>query len=184
MRPFSFLLREFFLEGLRRRVPGFPLGICRITIGLMWLGAASWKAPPDFGQMTDSGLWAWTMQALQHPTVSFYQLWLERVVLPNFSFFGYLLLILELYVGVSLLLGLFTRLPSAVGFLLSLNLLLALSGVPGECPWTYIMMILFHFTFVVSSPGQNWGLDQIWMENMANWPDSTSKLKRFLLRLI
>ena len=184
MRPLSFLLQEFFLEGWRRRAPGFPLGICRMVMGLLWLNEASWKRPPDFGQIADAGLWAWTQQALYHPTCELYRLWLERVVLPHFAFFGYLLLSAEIYVGVSLFLGLLTRLSSAVGLLLSFNLLVAISGVPGEWPWAYIMLILFHSVFLVTGPGKNWGLDQIWLEKMANWPDSESALKRFLRKLI
>ncbi len=179
-----FKLKEFLRQSYYHRVPGLSIGLCRIAIGLMWIRAASWKTPPDFGQATDSQLWAWTQQAIQHPTFGWYKAFLEGMVLPHFVFFGYLLLALELYTGLSLAVGFLARLSAAIGLLLSLNLFIAMSSVPYEWPWAYFMLIMFHFIFLLTGPGQNLGLDQILLEKMANWPTSRASWKGFLMWLI
>jgi len=159
---------EFFREGRRRPAPGWFIGLCRIAFGLMWLYGLNWKMPPGFGRETGAGLWHWLQQEIQHPAFPWYRNLLESLVLPNFSFFGWLLFLSELLVGLSLVLGFFTRLFSGVGLLLSLNMLVGLAAHPDQMPVTYIMMSLFHLLFIATNAGLNWGLDQILLEKLAN----------------
>ncbi len=184
MKSSSFIVKEFIREGYTHRVQGYPIGLCRMIVGIVWLGAASWKLPPDFGQATNSGLWAWVQQAANYPALGLYGAFLEKVVIPHFTFFGYLLLVLELYAGILLFLGLLTRLPSVLGILMSLNLMAAMSAVPGECPWTYVFLVMFHLTFFITRAGRNWGLDQVLLEKTANWPDVWSTWRRVVLALV
>jgi uncharacterized membrane protein YphA (DoxX/SURF4 family) len=159
---------EFFREGLLRPAPGWFIGLCRFAFGLMWLYGASWKIPPSVGRSTNAGLWYWLQQEIQYPAFSWYLGFLESVVVPNLSVFGWLAFLLEFFVGLFLLIGLFTRLSSVVGLLLSLNLLIGLAAHPREAILTYIMMILFHMVFITTNAGLNWGLDQILLEKLAN----------------
>jgi thiosulfate dehydrogenase [quinone] large subunit len=179
-----FVVKEFVREGRTNTVKGYPIGLCRMIIGIMWLGSAFWKLPPDFGQTTNSGLWAWVQQAAQYPSLGLYGTLLEKVVIPHFTFFGYLLFVLELFTGLLLFLGLLTCLPSVLGVLMSLNLMVAMLAVPCECPWTYIFLVMFHLIFFITRAGRNWGLDQILLEKTANWPDVWSTWRRIVLALV
>lgn len=161
-------LAEFFQEGRRRPTPGWFIGLCRVAFGLMWLYGASWKIPPSFGQGTDTGLWYWIQQQIQYPTFPWYRSFLESVVVPNFSVFGWLVFLLEFSVGLFLLIGLFTRIASALGLLMSLNLLIGLAAHPCEMSMTYILMTLFHMLFITTNAGLNWGTDQLLLEKLAN----------------
>jgi len=161
-------LTEFFQEGRRRLAPGWFIGLCRVAFGLMWLYGASWKIPPSFGQGTNTGLWYWIQQQIQYPTFPWYRSFLESVVVPNFSGFGWLLFLLEFSVGLFLLIGLFTRIASAVGLFMSLNLLIGLAAHPCEMSTTYILMTLFHMLFITTNAGLNWGIDQLLLEKLAN----------------
>lgn len=69
--------------------------------------------------------------------------------------------IVELVVGLSLLTGTATRLGAAIGLLLALNLGVGLLDVPGEWPWSYAMLAMWHGLFVVSGPGRVWGVDEV-----------------------
>lgn len=161
-------IAEFFREGRRRPAPAWFIGLCRLALGLMWLYSARWKTPPSFGQGTDTGLWYWVQQGIQYPAFPWYRSFLESVVLPNFTTFGWLAFLLELSVGLFLLAGLLTRIFSMVGLLISLNLLIGLAAHPTETPRTYILMIMFHLLFITTNAGLNWGLDQILLEKLAN----------------
>src|SRR5262245_38157632 len=84
-----------------QRLPGLPVGLLRMMFGLLWLQAAFQKAPwvinaqgQRFGWLSN---WLWT--ETQHPTFGFYKAMLEHVVLPHFTFFGYLSFVVELALG-------------------------------------------------------------------------------------
>ena len=63
-------------------------------------------------------------------------------VLPNIAVFGPLVYATEVAIGVSLILGLLTRLGSALGVLMATNLWLGLYSAPGEWPWTYMFLVV------------------------------------------
>ncbi len=86
-----------------------------------------WKVPPDFGMKAGDGLWYWLNQAIQHPTWSVHHAFLTNVVLPNFILFGYLTLLTEAFIGLSLTFGLFARLGGLVGCLMAINVTLSFS---------------------------------------------------------
>jgi len=161
-------IAEFFREGLRRPAPGWFIGLCRLAFGLMWLYGAGWKIPPSFGQGANTGLWYWIQQQIQYPTFAWYRSFLENMVVSHFSVFGWLVFLLEFSVGLFLLIGLFTRICSVVGLLMSLNLLIGLAAHPRETIVTYIMMALFHTLFITTNAGLNWGVDQVLLEKLAN----------------
>jgi thiosulfate dehydrogenase [quinone] large subunit len=161
-------IAEFFKEGLRRPAPAWFIGLCRIAIGLMWLYGASWKIPPSFGRETNTGLWYWIQQALQHSAFPWYRAFLEGVVAPNLTTVGCLVFLLELGVGLFLLIGLLTRIFSAVGLLMSLNLLIGLAARSAEARMAYVMMVMFHVLFISANAGLNWGVDQLLLEKLAN----------------
>lgn len=143
--------------------PVWPIAICRILIGVLWLTSLRWKLPPDFIPPEGvRGLMEWLQLEVQHPFLPVYGQFVQLIVLPNFSLFAWAIFIGELLTGLGLLLGLFTRAASILGLLMSLNLLIGLFEVPGEWPWSYLMLATFHFLFIVMEPGRVWGLDGWW----------------------
>jgi thiosulfate dehydrogenase (quinone) large subunit len=100
--------------------------------------------------------------------VSFYRPILAHLVLPHAVFLGYGVGALEMFIGVSLLLGIWVRPASVLGALHMLSLTLATwwelgHGVP---VWRYFgaeldhLPLLFLFViFFVSDAGRQWGLD-------------------------
>ena len=100
--------------------------------------------------------------------VSFYRPFLSGIVLPHAVFFGYVVGILELLIGISLLLGIWVRPACVVGMLFLLNIALASWWDPGHgAPvWRYfgarldtIPLLLLLVIFFAADAGKVWGLD-------------------------
>src|ERR1700753_2036002 len=84
------------------------------------------------------------------------------IVLPNLSAFGPLVYLVEVCIGVSLMLGLFSRAGALLGLLMGLNLWLGLYSAPGEWPWTYMFLVIIQAWFVIDPPGRVLGADRLW----------------------
>src|SRR5262245_34696623 len=96
---------------LHAMAPLWPLGLARLCYGYLWWQQSAWKIPSDdFGRKSGGGLWYWVQQEVQHPTVTAYRDFLVNVMIPHWSFFGWMTLITETFIAVTLMLGLFTRL--------------------------------------------------------------------------
>jgi uncharacterized membrane protein YphA (DoxX/SURF4 family) len=105
---------------------------------------------------------------IEGSAVSFYRPVLAHLVLPHAAFFGYAVGAVEMFIGLSLLLGIWVRVASELGVLHMLSLTLATwwevgHGVP---VWRYFgaeldhLPLLFLFViFFVSDAGREWGLD-------------------------
>lgn len=128
-------------------------------IGILWLFSLRWKLPPDFAPAVGRGLMDWLQLEVQHPAFGFYGAFVESVIIPNFTFFAWIIFLSELLVGLSLLTGTLTRLGGAMGLLMALNLGMGLLDVPGEWPWSYVMLALWQGTFVVTGAGRALGVD-------------------------
>jgi thiosulfate dehydrogenase [quinone] large subunit len=105
---------------------------------------------------------------IQSSAVSFYRPILANLVLPHAVFLGYTVGVVEMFIGLSLLLGIWVRPASILGALFMLNLTLATWWDPGHgVPvWRYFgneldhLPLLFLFIiFFVANAGQHWGLD-------------------------
>ena len=142
-----------------RRAPLWPVAITRMAMGALWLWALRWKLPPDFEPGSERGLREWLELEVEHAAIGWYGDLVDSVVLPNFELFAWALFATELLVGLSLLTGTLTRLGSLMGLVMSINLLVGLLDVPGEWPWSYVMMALLHGTILVTAAGRVWGVD-------------------------
>jgi uncharacterized membrane protein YphA (DoxX/SURF4 family) len=100
--------------------------------------------------------------------VSFYRPFLSGLVLPHAVLFGYLVGVVETFIGISLLLGLWVRPASVLGGLYLLNLTLATWWEPGHnMPvWRYfgaeldhLPLLLLFIIFFAADAGKVWGLD-------------------------
>ena len=144
---------------MKERAPLWPLALSRILIGVLWLFSLRWKLPPDFAPAAGRGLMDWLQLEVQHPAFGFYADFVGSIIIPNFTLFAWLIFLSELLVGLSLLTGTLTRLGGALGLLMSINLGIGLLEVPGEWPWSHMMMAMWHGTFVVTAAGRLWGID-------------------------
>lgn len=149
--------------------PLWPIAGARIIIGVLWLFALRWKLPPDFMPNSGRGLMDWLLLEVQHPAFSFYANFVQNIIIPNFVLFAWLIFLTELLVGLSLLTGSLTRLGAFVGLAMSLNLGIGLLEVPGEWPWSYAMLAMFHGIFVIAAPGRILGVDS-WLRDTAFQP--------------
>ena len=122
-------------------------------------------AGPGFAH---GGFQTYLQEFIARGAVVFYRPVLTGLVLPHSVFFGYLVGVVELVVGVSLLLGLWVRPASVLGILFLLNLTLSAwwesgHGVP---VWRYfgarldtVPLMLLLIIFFAADAGRVWGLD-------------------------
>ncbi len=153
----SFLLLADRLPG--NTSPLWPIAGARILIGVLWLFALRWKLPPSFDGGSERGLREWLELEVEFAAFGLYGDLIESVVLPNFTLFAWLVFLAELAVGLSLPLGTGVRVGALVGLAMSLNLGIGLLEVPGEWPWSYAMLAMWHGLFLVTNAGMVWGLD-------------------------
>jgi thiosulfate dehydrogenase (quinone) large subunit len=147
---------------LSRTTPLWPLALTRILYGLLWWQQSKWKVPADdFGRKSGGGLWYWVQQEIQYPTVMAYRDFLVNVLVPHWTFFGYLTLFTETFIAVTLMLGLFTRLGAFVALGMAANITIGILSVPHEWGWTYTMLIMFAALFLLTGPGRSIGLDAV-----------------------
>jgi uncharacterized membrane protein YphA (DoxX/SURF4 family) len=148
------------IDTLRReRAPLWPIALARIAIGVLWLFSLRWKLPPDFAPDAGRGLLDYLQLEAQYPAFALYGRFVEAVVIPNFTLFAWVIFLTELLVGLSLLTGTLTRLGAAVGLLMALNLGVGMLAVPNEWPWSYVMLAMFHFIFLITAAGRVLGVD-------------------------
>jgi uncharacterized membrane protein YphA (DoxX/SURF4 family) len=138
----------------------------RIATSTFFLFFGEYKvAGPAFAH---GGFQTYLHDYIASTAVSFYRPILSAVVLPHAVFFGYLVGIIELLIGVSLLLGLWVRPACVLGIFFLLNIALASwwdagHGVP---LWRYfgarldtLPLLLLLIVFFAADAGRLWGLD-------------------------
>jgi thiosulfate dehydrogenase (quinone) large subunit len=140
------------LQGILARA---ALALLRIYLGVVFLVAAWPKVTENFTPVFRAFL---REVALVYGH-QFYRGFVEGVVLPNAHIVAGLLAWSELLVGVLLVLGLLTRLGSAVGFLLALNYMFA----QGNWFWTpsssHAAFALISLALLIGAAGRTFGLD-------------------------
>ena len=141
------------------------LTLLRVYLGGVFLIAAIPKLRKDF----TPGLTGFVEQkALEHSHL-FYREFLQEVVLRNAQLFATLVTWGEFLVGVTLILGLMTRLSATVALLLTLNYMLA----KGAWPWTPssndASFAAISVALLIGAAGRTFGLDSILAKR---WPRS------------
>jgi hypothetical protein len=125
-------------------LPILTLTLIRIVLALFWLSQITWMPPPTFG--CPGGLCLWVAQQVQHPLWPVYAGFLT-LVQGHVQIFGWFAVLLEALVGVSLLLGLYTRFGGLLGLLWATLWLVGLAAVPGETVWYYLSLVLLNALF-------------------------------------
>jgi thiosulfate dehydrogenase (quinone) large subunit len=144
------------------------LAVARMSTAVFFLFFGEYKVF-DSG-FAHGGFQQYLSEYLQGSTVSFYRPVLTHVILPHAVFFGYLVGVIELFIGLSLLVGLYVRVASVLGALHMISLTLATWWEPGHGvpTWRYFGAELDHlpllWLFVVlyaADAGKTWGLDGV-----------------------
>ena len=143
------------------RAGGIGLTVLRIVAGLLWLAHVWWKVPPDFGEARRTGLWFWTHLAVDHPVFPPYSWLVEHLVLPNFTPFGWLVLVVETLLPVLLLTGTAVRLAALIGIGQSLAIGMSVAQAPNEWPWAYAMMLGIHLVLLLAPSAQYAAVDAV-----------------------
>ena len=142
------------------------IAVIRIATSAFFLLLGQYKI---FGsEFAHGGFQQYLQGFIQNGAVSFYQPVLANLVLPHAVFFGYLVGVVEMFIGVCLLLGIWVRPASVLGALHMLSLTLATWWEPGQgiSVWHYfgaeldhIPLLFLFIIFFVADAGQEWGLD-------------------------
>jgi uncharacterized membrane protein YphA (DoxX/SURF4 family) len=103
-------------------------GLMRVIIGIMWWQQSLWKIAPHW----DWGLIHWMEVMVEHASTQLQSTLVRDLVLPNIAVFGPLVYAIEVFIAVSLILGVLTRLGAALGALMAINLWLGLYNAPNE----------------------------------------------------
>lgn len=162
------------------------VALYRITLGVMWLQMALQKAPWVLGPegRPYGWLYGYIGKEIHHPTFGFYTAFLQTVVLPNFTLFGFVTFITEIAIGLSLVLGLFVPLVGGLaGTLMQTNIMLGSYSIPGEWFWLWPLLIGSHVIFMMGRAGRCLGLDAKLARSL-DGPSRNRTLRRFLPYLV
>ncbi len=142
------------------------IAVVRIATSSFFLFFGEYKiAGPAFAH---GGFQNYLHDYITSTSVSFYRLLLTGLIQPHAIFFGYLVGVIELFVGVCLLFGLCVRPACIVGIFFLLNLTLASWWAPGhDVPiWRYfgarldtLPLLLLLVIFFAADAGRVWGID-------------------------
>ena len=85
----------------------------------------------------------------------------DAVVKPNITWFGYVIFGAEALIALSMFLGLFTRLGGLIAIGISAQLMIGLANIPQpfEWEWSYNQMVLLSLLMFGLAPGRYFGLD-------------------------
>lgn len=110
---------------------------------------------------------------------------IDAVVKPNIRWFGYLIVLSEAFIAVSMLLGLLTRLGGLVAMAMSAQLVVGLAGIsdPFEWEWGYNQMLLLSLLMFALTPGRIFGLDARLRPRLARAAEAGHRLARLGLAL-
>jgi thiosulfate dehydrogenase [quinone] large subunit len=131
----------------------------RMVLGALWLANLAWKLPPDFGRDDPEGLLYNFELAAEHAIGAPLRALAEDVLIPHFTLFGWMLFLVELAVGLSLLLGLWTRVGAMLGVLQSVAITLLVVRAPDEWVWTYVLLVVLGLVVALTPSAARLSLD-------------------------
>jgi len=139
----------------------------RFVAGSMWWQQSLWKLPPYYTDQPKepfgtTGLAYWMGEMTKWSAFPIQGRLVKDVVLANFYLFAPFVYAAEVFIGVSLMLGVFSRLGAFIGAAMAINLWLGLYRAPSEWPWTYGFLVIIQLIYLLHPPGRSLGLDALW----------------------
>jgi uncharacterized membrane protein YphA (DoxX/SURF4 family) len=119
------------------------------------------------------------------PVAQLNAVFLENVVKPNISWFGYLIWGAEVLIALTMFLGLFTRLGGLAAIGIAAQLYIGLANIPSpyEWEWSYGQMVLLAILMFGLAPGRVLGLDALLRPRLAPAAARGNRLARLVLLL-
>ncbi|MEO6821533.1 MAG: TQO small subunit DoxD [Candidatus Nanopelagicales bacterium] len=155
------------------------IAAARILMAFLWIQNVGWKSPAGgFGKDSGGLLYGYVMDGINHPVLAPYASILSNVVLPNFTLFAWLTLIVEMSIGAFLLVGLATRLFALVGVAQAIAIGLSLINTPGEWHWSYYLMVIGQLFVFATAAGRYAGIDGVLRPR---WAESRHPLARLMM---
>lgn len=162
---FAIAVREWRADPAQRSAAHGFTWLFRTMMGAMWFQGALWKLPfpraPGFSY--------WTEQIAQTAAFEVHRDFARDVMLPLLPLFQAPVFFAELFMGVTLMLGLVVRLSSALGILFVLHLWLGLYLHEHEWPWLFWFMIFTLAMFIIHHAGRSLGLDAAFRRDPPAW---------------
>ena len=151
------------LKAVDQKASDIIIGLMRIVVGSLWLANIEWKRPPDFGFNAKNGLYKYVDSAVRNPVLGVHKFFIQNVVLPNYTLFGWITLFTEIGLAITLILGWHTRLAALAGAFMSINIALSVLyyDKAAEWPWSYYLMFAAHLLIFAIAAGKHLGLDGV-----------------------
>ena len=144
------------------------IAIVRMATSVFFLFFGEYKVfDPGFAH---GGFLNYLQDYINSSAVGLYRPVLANLVRPHAVFFGYAVGVVELFIGLSLLFGIYVRIGSVVGMLHMISLTLATWWEPGHRvpTWRYfgaeldhLPLLLLFIVFFAADAGRVWGVDQL-----------------------
>src|SRR5262245_9839600 len=99
------------------------------------------------------------------------------------SWFGWVVFLMEAFVAISLILGVFTRFGGLAAFVQGLNLYFGVTAAPGEWYWTYGMLYTLGIVFLAVPAGRFLGLDALLRPRLQSAAEGGNRVAKLLLAL-
>ncbi|MBI3287855.1 MAG: DoxX family membrane protein [Chloroflexi bacterium] len=149
---------NFLRSAWQIKDPALWLALVRIVIGYEWL-KGGWEkvADPEFAAKMGGTL---AFFAKDNPN-GWYVDFLNAMALPNSTLFAALVAYGELWVGISLILGLFGTVGAFFGLLMNINFFLAASHLSPSTYGINLIMALVQVILILGGASKAFGLDQL-----------------------
>ena len=131
----------------------------RVFMGVFWIVNLLWRLPPDFGKGDGWGLPRVLQVAHEHALSPPLRRLVGGVLIPHMTALGWIVLVLALFTGLSLLLGVVTRVGAALGLMQAIAITLLLANAPGEWLYGYLMLILLSSLLLLLPVSRRLSLD-------------------------
>jgi len=166
--------------------------IARVIYGYLWYTQLLWKMPPQFGCPANFAVTA----DIHHRTtglcdwvgvMTIYSKWplqaslVKQFVVPNMAWFGWIVWLMEAFVAVTLIFGLFTRLGGLAALVQGINLYIGVTAAPFEWYWTYGMLYTLGLIFLAVPTGRVLGIDAWLRPRLQPSADQGNRVAKILL---
>jgi uncharacterized membrane protein YphA (DoxX/SURF4 family) len=122
----------------------------RALMGVLWISLLFGKLPPDFGRHDRDGLMHTFRLAEQHALIGPLRDLVRRLVIPHFTFFGWLVFLVELTAGVLLVAGFHTRVGAWIGLGASLVMVVFLGPTPHTWGFALALLVAWHVVLLAT----------------------------------
>ena len=126
---------------------------------MLWLANLAWKLPPTSGATTRRVFSTTSSSPAEHAVGAPLRTLANGVLIPHFTLFGWIVFLVELVVGLSLLLGLWTRIGALLGVGQALAITLLVVRAPDEWIWTFLLLIAMSLVVALTPSGARLSVD-------------------------